>query len=113
MALSCYAYVPDAAEGKAKGAGHDAEMEMVFKNPDMRWTGHWSQADAAMAETVNAYWVNFAKTGDPNGAGLPPWPAYTLGNDTLMSFGQDGAQPIQGFGKGRLDAIDAAAANAL
>jgi para-nitrobenzyl esterase len=70
-----YGYVPDAAEGKAQGAGHDAEMEMVFKNPDLRWSGHWSAADTAMAKTVNGYWVNFAKTGDPNGKGLPRWPA--------------------------------------
>ncbi len=108
-----YAYVPDAAEGKANGAGHDAEMEMVFKNPDMRWSGHWSRADAGMARTVNAYWVNFARTGDPNGAGLPRWPAYTAANDTLMGFGQDGPRTITGFGKGRLDAIDAAGADAL
>jgi para-nitrobenzyl esterase len=86
---------------------------MVFKNPDTRWSGRWSRADAAMARTVNAYWVNFARTGDPNGLGLPRWPPYTVGSDTLMGFGQDGARPIQAFGKARLDAIDAAGASAL
>jgi len=88
-----YAYVPDAAQGSVPGAGHDAEMEMVFKNPDLRWKAKWSAADAAMARTMNAYWVNFAKTGDPNGAGLP--------------------SALPGFAKARLDAIDAAKAGNL
>jgi para-nitrobenzyl esterase len=108
-----YGYVPDASQGKTTGAGHDAEMEMVFLNRDLRWTAPWSDADSAMARTINGYWVNFAKTGDPNGGGLPVWPAYTSSNDTLMGFGQNGAAPIQRFGKSRLDAIAAVGAGAL
>ncbi len=103
-----YGYVPDAAQGKATGSGHDAEMEMVFKNRDLRWTSPWSDADAAMAGTLNGYWLNFARTGDPNGPGLPAWPAYGVAGDTLMSFDKAGAVAVQGFGKARLDAIDQA-----
>ena len=33
-----------------------------------------------------SYWVNFARTGDPNGPGLPAWPAYDAGKDQLMHF---------------------------
>ncbi|HEX7760433.1 MAG TPA: carboxylesterase family protein, partial [Caulobacteraceae bacterium] len=102
-----YGYVPDAAGGKAAGAGHDAEMEMVFMNRDLRWPGPWSDADAAMARAVNGYWINFARTGNPNGPGLPAWPAYSGEGDTLMGFGQAGAAAVQHFGKARLDAIDA------
>jgi para-nitrobenzyl esterase len=34
------------------------------------------EADRALAETIMRYWVNFATRGDPNGSGLPYWPAY-------------------------------------
>jgi para-nitrobenzyl esterase len=108
-----YAYVPDAAQGTAAGAGHDAEMEMVFKNPDMRWPGKWSDADRNMAQSMNAYWVNFAKNGDPNGPGLPAWPNYTPKTDILLNFDRPSPEPIPGFGKARLDAIDAAGAAPL
>jgi len=108
-----YAYVPDAALGSVPGAGHDAEMEMVFKNPDMRWKGKWSAADLSMANSVNAYWVNFAKSGDPNGPRLPVWPVYASKTDILMNFDSAGPKPVAGFGKARLDAIDAVKASPL
>lgn len=62
---------------------------------------------------MNAYWVNFAKTGDPNGAGLPAWPAYSAANDTLLNFDKGGPSALPGFAKARLDAIDAAKAGNL
>jgi len=66
-----------------------------------------------MAQTINAYWVNFAKTGNPNGPGLPAWPSYTSATDILMNFDRPSPAPISGFGKARLDAIDAAKAKPL
>ena len=42
--------------------------------------------DHAMSDLMSSYWVNFAKTGDPNGPGLPPWPAFTGKNQQVMVF---------------------------
>ena len=36
----------------------------------------WEPADYEVSKTMQAYFVNFIKTGDPNGNGLPKWPAY-------------------------------------
>jgi para-nitrobenzyl esterase len=103
-----YDYVPDAAAGTTTGAGHEAEIEMVFNTPDQRWPKPWSTRDTAMAQMIQAYWVNFARTGNPNGSGLPTWPAYTLKGDTLMAFSKAGAVATEGFGKSRLDLLEAA-----
>jgi para-nitrobenzyl esterase len=103
-----YGYVPDAAAGATTGAGHDAEIEMVFNNPDQRWPKPWSTDDAKMARTVQGYWINFARTGNPNGQGLPTWPAYTAEDNTLMAFSKAGAVATERFGQGRLDLLEAA-----
>lgn len=56
------------------GAHHSAEIIYVFNNLDIRATRDWPYTawDRKLADTMSSYWVNFARTGDPNGAGLPP-----------------------------------------
>ena len=41
----------------------------------------------AWARAISACWVRFAATGDPNGAGRPAWPKYTLASDQHLEFG--------------------------
>ena len=48
----------------------------MFGNFDSR-QGTPSATDTALSERIMSYWVNFAKSGDPNGQGLPNWPAFT------------------------------------
>ena len=64
-------------------AGHTSEVPFVFGNllPSPAIFGPGTQgppsaADAAISKTIMTYWTNFAKTGNPNGAGQPTWPAY-------------------------------------
>ena len=39
---------------------------------------------------MNMYWVNFAKTGNPNGKGLPTWPVYNFDNESILDVKPDG-----------------------
>lgn len=70
--------VPPATAGSpffGMGATHGSEMPYVFDALDIeRWSGQLS--DRRLAAVMADYWTNFAKTGDPNGAGLPRWPRY-------------------------------------
>jgi para-nitrobenzyl esterase len=57
------------------GASHFAELWYVFDHLDQgKW--QWSPADRQLAAEISDYWVNFAKTGNPNGKGLPQWRAF-------------------------------------
>ena len=57
------------------GAYHSAEIEFVFEALDSKKLP-WRAEDRKVSDLMSAYWVNFAKTGNPNGPGLPQWPAY-------------------------------------
>jgi len=58
-------------------AYHSDELEYVFGTLDSRPGAKWRPEDRRLSEQMQSYWVNFARTGNPNGEGLPNWPAYT------------------------------------
>lgn len=60
----------------SSGAFHSSEIEYVFGNLSVRPAAPWKAEDYKLSEMVQDYWINFAKTGNPNGPGLPEWPAY-------------------------------------
>jgi para-nitrobenzyl esterase len=68
------------------GAFHTSEVPYVFQTLD-RVDRPWEPVDRQIAETVSAYRTNFAKTGDPNGDGLAPWPSYSPDAHTTMQLG--------------------------
>ena len=67
------------------GAGHWAELPYVFGHPDQA-PGAWTSEDRALSNAMLDYWTNFAKRGDPNGSGLPNWPAFTLARPQVLHF---------------------------
>ncbi len=68
------------------GASHFAELWYVFDHLDQQpW--RWTKADRRIAGSMSDYWVNFARTGDPNAAGLPAWPAFIGTDANVMHFG--------------------------
>jgi para-nitrobenzyl esterase len=81
------------------GSFHSLELPYVFgalRNPVWSWLT-FAKLDELLATTIESYWTNFAKTGDPNGGGLPQWRPYTRGSEQYMEFGNDGrAHPRQG-----------------
>ena len=68
------------------GAAHASEIVYVYNHLEAQGRP-WQPWDHALADTMSSYWVNFAKTGDPNGPGLLIWPAYNPKTDELMHFG--------------------------
>jgi para-nitrobenzyl esterase len=79
------------------GASHAAELGYVFRNLGGSGpVGAPNRAeDVAMSDLVSSYWTNFAKTGDPNGAGLPKWPAFTAGSQQVMVLdAKSSARPL-------------------
>jgi para-nitrobenzyl esterase len=49
-------------------------------------------ADEAMSDLMRTYWTNFAKSGDPNGAGLPTWPAFSDATPQMLHIASGSTQ---------------------
>ena len=66
------------------GMFHSSELPYVFGTLDAAPERHFTAADRAICARLMRYWVDFVKTGDPNGAGLPPWPAMVSSVPEVM-----------------------------
>ncbi len=100
-----FGYVAEAKRKSTKGASHASELAYVFDN--LQVSGDpVSDADRAAAKLIGDYWTEFARGGDPNGAGRPAWPKYVKTEDQQLVFTLDGAAPAKAGGA-PLDALAA------
>jgi para-nitrobenzyl esterase len=68
------------------GASHFAELWYVFGHLNQApW--RWSAADRRLSNQMVSYWTNFARSANPNGPGLPLWPAYTNNRSRVLYLG--------------------------
>ncbi|MBO0357516.1 carboxylesterase family protein [Hymenobacter sp. BT186] len=68
----------------AKGAVHSAEIEYALGNLGTNKVYAWTPDDYKVSATLQSYFANFIKTGNPNGAGLPIWPAAKAGASPVL-----------------------------
>jgi para-nitrobenzyl esterase len=85
-----FSYLPAALRGKMPGAPHGGEISYVFGTLGAGRGGPPSAEDLAVSRMAQSYWINFAKTGDPNGPGLPNWPRHDPKKDLIFDFRPDG-----------------------
>lgn len=74
------------------GAYHSADIEFVFEALASKPLP-WTDADRKLSDLISSYWTNFAKTGDPNGDGLPKWPRYQKSSYQVMHLQEGSAGP--------------------
>jgi para-nitrobenzyl esterase len=75
--------VPATGEYVKYGAFHTGEVPYAFNNLPIVYRP-WEPEDYRLAQTISSYWVNFIRTGNPNGLKLPTWPAYQVRTKQVM-----------------------------
>lgn len=76
---------PEGGFGDMKGAFHSSELWYMFGTLDQCWRP-MEEADYELSERMVSYWTNFARTGDPNGDGLPEWKPCTQANTYIQDL---------------------------
>lgn len=101
--LYYFTRVPPGPDAQRMGAFHAAELPYVFGNlSDGR---PYQSVDQKLSALISSYWVNFARTGNPNGAGLPEWPLFSPADERCLELG-DTVGAIPAPHKAAVDAFD-------
>jgi para-nitrobenzyl esterase len=95
-------YHPGSPNG---GSGHGSDVPYAFQTLGGP-VGEPKEGDLRLSDMISSYWINFARSGDPNGPGLPEWPAFTENDQKVMVFDAGpSARPVPNLD--RLEVFDA------
>jgi para-nitrobenzyl esterase len=101
-----YTHVEPGAQAARFRAFHSAEIPYAFRTLGASPERPFTDADRLLSQQISTYWLNFIRTGDPNGGGLPAWPQVTTSSPTIMAIGDKiEARPI--LPPAKLQAVDA------
>jgi len=101
-----FSYVQTAMRPQVRATPHGGEIAFVFGTLSAGRGGAPTPEDLAVSRLAQSYWVNFARTGNPNGAGLPEWPRHDPAKDVIFDFHADGsASAGPDIRKARLDVM--------
>ena len=78
---------PEGSPQAGRGSPHGADVPYVFQRLNAS-NPRTTKTDLEISEAMATYWTNFAKNGNPNGEGLPDWPAFSDSNPVVMYFAQ-------------------------
>ncbi len=104
-------YLPDRphldfpAGRRGAGAYHSGDLAYAFGNVGLVGI-EWDDRDRDLSDQMSKYWSNFAKTGDPNGDGLPEWPRYDRASEGAIEFATVGTVPTSKVREAKLDLFD-------
>ncbi|HEY3757398.1 MAG TPA: carboxylesterase family protein [Opitutaceae bacterium] len=94
----------DTGGNTGRGAFHSSELPYVFDVFSCEPKVPWTDADRQVSSAIQTYWVNFARTGNPNGSGAPEWPRYSAAHgwpvmhlNTTLSVKPDDQRPRYEF----------------
>ena len=93
-----------------EGPLHATDIPFSMATVRAKYGDQLAPTDLAVANMMHHYWVNFVRSGDPNGPGLPEWPRYDPAADVLLDFATDGIpRAVADPRRAKLDAHAAAA----
>jgi len=101
-----FIYYYDYHAPNVDGSGHGSDVPYAFQTLSGGRGDAPKPEDLKLSDVISSYWVNFAKSGDPNGPGLTQWPAFKENDQQAMVFdATPGARPVPNLDK--LKAFDA------
>ena len=106
--LYFFTHVPPGMGSQYLGAHHAAEIPYAFDNAIQSDRRPYGDVDQKLADQIADYWTNFARTGNPNGDGLPEWPEYDVGDEQYLEL-DDSIEAKRDLLKERLDFLETVA----